>query len=317
MAEASGEVLVFIDDDITVDDRWVRTYERVFEDAEIGAAGGPVETIFPEGSDPGYVRAVMEDGGSGTGHYMPDGGRIAIFQGKAPGHLRGGNMAIRAAAIEDVGDFDVAPGWGKHQIPTEETELSARICAKGYRVWYEPDAHVLHRFQIEKVNWAYLRYWHRGYGRASIIMKDRPSVLGRVIRARGSDAHLDAIQHGRRAGKTTLLRSPRRARSGRRGAHRPAPPPRLTPRRALARLSGQLLRVPFPGPTSRAHAWRVVEEASGPGNHTPRHTPRRSSQERNDVESTAVLQHLTRSDHGTQRSAPTPPSRRGLTPLDN
>lgn len=182
VAEASGEVLVFIDDDITVDDRWVRTYERVFEDAEIGAAGGPVETIFPEGSDPDYVRAVMEDGGSGTGHYMPDGGRIEVVPGKAPGYPRGGNMAIRAAAIEDVGDFDVALGWGKHQIPAEETELFARMCAKGYRVWYEPDAHVLHRFQIEKVNWAYLKRWHRGYGRASIIMKGRPGFAGRVIR---------------------------------------------------------------------------------------------------------------------------------------
>ena len=181
VAEASGEVLVFIDDDITVDDRWVRTYERVFEDAEVGAPAVRWSDL-PGGIRSDYVRAVMEDGGSETGHYMPDGGRIEVFPGKAPGYPRGGNMAIRAAAIEDVGDFDVALGWGKHQIPAEETELFARMCAKGYRVWYEPDAHVLHRFQIEKVNWAYLKRWHRGYGRASIFMKGRPGFAGRVIR---------------------------------------------------------------------------------------------------------------------------------------
>jgi len=182
VAEARGEVLVFIDDDITVDERWVRTYEETFRDGSVAAAGGPVETIFPEGSDPDYVRAVMADGGSGTGHYMPDGGRAEVFPGRDPGYPRGGNMAIRAAAIEDVGDFDVALGWGKHQIPAEETELFARMCAAGHRIWYVPEAHVLHRFQIEKVNWAYLKRWHRGYGRASVIMKGRPSAGRRLLR---------------------------------------------------------------------------------------------------------------------------------------
>ncbi len=180
--EARGEVLVFIDDDITVDQRWVRTYEETFEDRSVAAAGGPVETIFPEGSDADYVRAVMADGGSGTGHYMPEGGRAEVFPGRAPGYPRGGNMAIRAAAIEDVGEFDVALGWGKHQIPAEETELFSRMCAAGHRIWYVPEAHVLHRFQIEKVNWAYLKRWHRGYGRASVIMKGRTSAGRRLLR---------------------------------------------------------------------------------------------------------------------------------------
>ncbi len=182
VAEAQGEVLVFIDDDITVDERWVRTYEEIFRDGSVAAAGGPVETIFPEGSDPDYVRAVMADGGSGTGHYMPDAGRAEVFPGREPGYPRGGNMAIRAAAIEEVGDFNVALGWGKHQIPAEETELFARMCAAGHRIWYVPEAHVLHRFQIEKVNWAYLKRWHRGYGRASVIMKGRPSAGRRLLR---------------------------------------------------------------------------------------------------------------------------------------
>jgi len=113
---------------------------------------------------------------------MPDGGRAEVFPGRDPGYPRGGNMAIRAAAIEDVGDFDVALGWGKHQIPAEETELFARMCAAGHRIWYVPEAHVLHRFQIEKVNWAYLKRWHRGYGRASVIMKGRPSAGRRLLR---------------------------------------------------------------------------------------------------------------------------------------
>lgn len=182
VAEAQGEVLVFIDDDITVDERWVRTYEEIFRDGSVAAAGGPVETIFPEGSDPDYVRAVMADGGSGTGHYMPDAGRAEVFPGREPGYPRGGNMAIRAAAIEEVGDFNVALGWGKHQIPAEETELFARMCAAGHRIWYVPEAQVLHRFQIEKVNWAYLKRWHRGYGRASVIMKGRPSAGRRLLR---------------------------------------------------------------------------------------------------------------------------------------
>ena len=56
------------------------------------------------------------------------------------------------------------------------------MCAAGHRIWYVPEAHVLHRFQIEKVNWAYLKRWHRGYGRASVIMKGRPSAGRRLLR---------------------------------------------------------------------------------------------------------------------------------------
>ena len=181
VAEARGEVLVFIDDDITVDERWVRTYEETFRDGSVAAAGGPVETIFPEGSDPDYVRAVMADGA----RHWPLHARRGPSRGlprprtRLPARREHGDGA---AAIEDVGDFDVALGWGKHQIPAEETELFARMCAAGHRIWYVPEAHVLHRFQIEKVNWAYLKRWHRGYGRASVIMKGRPSAGRRLLR---------------------------------------------------------------------------------------------------------------------------------------
>lgn len=169
--EASGDVLVFIDDDITVGDTWVETYERVFRDPDVAAAGGPVVNVFPEGSDEGFVRAVMNDGGSGTGHFAPGCGRTEVHPGQSPGYPRGGNMAMRAAALDSVGEFNVELGWGKRQIPAEETELFARMCASGQRIWFEPGAHVLHRYQLEKVDWGYLCRWHRGYGRASVMMR--------------------------------------------------------------------------------------------------------------------------------------------------
>lgn len=177
IAAARGDVLVFIDDDISISPSWVRAMEEGFGRAEVHAMGGPVETIFPEGADRDYVAAVMEDGGTVTGNFMPTSPACEVTAKGPLGYPRGGNMAMRREAVERAGGFNPVLGWGQRQIPGEETDLFTRMLAQGSRVWFDPRAHVLHRIQLEKLNWEYLGRWHRGYGRASVMMKGRLGLL--------------------------------------------------------------------------------------------------------------------------------------------
>jgi glucosyl-dolichyl phosphate glucuronosyltransferase len=180
LAEARGEVLVYIDDDITTSPGWVRAIEARFDQKDLVAMGGPVRTIFPPGSDQGYVAAAMADGGAGTGDYQP-GGPAREVQGNL-GYPRGGNMAILRRALFELGGFDHELGWGKRQVPGEETDLFNRMLANGGRIWFDPDAGVDHRLQADKVSWDYLRGWHRGYGRASVLMKSRRGLSRAILK---------------------------------------------------------------------------------------------------------------------------------------
>lgn len=202
---ARGDVLVFIDDDISLSPSWVHAMEEGFGRAEVHALGGPVETIFPEGADRDYVAAVMGDGGTGTGNFMPTSPACEITGKGRVGFPRGGNMAMRREAVERAGGFNPVLGWGKRQIPGEETDLFTRMLAQGSRIWFDPRAQVLHRIQLEKLNWEYLGRWHRGYGRASVIMKGRLGLLMKVLKI------LDQVLTWMRYASLTLLPRARRS----------------------------------------------------------------------------------------------------------
>jgi glycosyltransferase involved in cell wall biosynthesis len=176
--EASGAVLVFLDDDIAVRVGWFRAYEHCFQDPEASGGGGPVHPHFPKCAATDYVRAVMADRCGSTGYY--DLGTVPLVLNLAmQGAPRGGNMALTASVLQRVGPFRTTLGWGREQVPGEETDLFARCAKIGSSVRYLPDAAVDHYLQPEKVGWDYLRTWHIGYGRASVRMRPR---LGPLMR---------------------------------------------------------------------------------------------------------------------------------------
>ncbi len=170
--EAGGDVLVYLDDDVTVRKGWFLALETEFSDSSIDAAGGPVFPHFPNNAPTDYVRAVTGDRCGSTGLY--DLGADALELSAALGAPRGANMALRASLLERVGRFQTSLGWGREQLPGEETDLFVRCFRLGARVRYSPAMAVDHFLQADKVGWDYLRRWHIGYGRASVRMRPRP-----------------------------------------------------------------------------------------------------------------------------------------------
>jgi GT2 family glycosyltransferase len=133
IAESRGEVVVLVDDDLTVEARYLDAVERFFsEHPQFAAMAGrilPAED--PEakvGTNWMYLDLPIFDRGD---HVV-----------EVPGVL-GANMAFRRSALDAVGLFDerLGPGAAGHE---EETEMSQRLRRKGLRIGYAPDAVVYH-----------------------------------------------------------------------------------------------------------------------------------------------------------------------------
>ncbi len=133
IAEARGEILVFLDDDVIAAPSYLDAVEAFFaEHPEFAAMKGrilPVEDARAKAGDQWvYLDLPIVDHGE----------EVIEVRG-----VLGANMAFRAAVLRQVGPFDerLGPGAGGHE---EETEMSVRSRRAGYRIGYAPRALVYH-----------------------------------------------------------------------------------------------------------------------------------------------------------------------------
>ncbi|HTW87766.1 MAG TPA: glycosyltransferase [Candidatus Binataceae bacterium] len=165
--QARGEILAFLDDDVTACADYIAQVGHFFARyPEFAAMKGRVraqeDPVKVAGRNAVYLDLPLVDHGDKV---------IEV-----PGVL-GVNMAFRAAALQRVGPFDerLGPGAGGHE---EETEMSARLRRAGYRIGYAPGAIVFHEVDPARADPArYIRIAHeRGRCR---VMHEHHS-LGRV-----------------------------------------------------------------------------------------------------------------------------------------
>jgi glycosyltransferase involved in cell wall biosynthesis len=183
IANARGEILAFVDDDVTVETRWLGNLTTGLLSGEWAGTAGrilPAQTFTP----PPWLS--WEDCG---GAFRPDplGILCAHFDwGDQPRDLDlehlpyGANMAFRRSAFEKCGGFrlDLGPR-PKSQIRGEDVEFARRVIRAGERLRYEPSAVVYHPVPQGRISKEFFLSWWFDYGRASIIERgDRPDALG-------------------------------------------------------------------------------------------------------------------------------------------
>jgi glucosyl-dolichyl phosphate glucuronosyltransferase len=141
IAQASGEILVFLDDDLVVAPGYVEAVEVFFDQyREFAAMKGRILPAEDPEKKVGPMAAYLD---------LPiaDHGEEVI---EVRGVL-GASMAFRADAIKQVGPFDerLGPGAGGHE---EETEMSQRLRRAGFRIGYAPKALVYHEVDPSRAN---------------------------------------------------------------------------------------------------------------------------------------------------------------------
>ena len=176
--EAKGEILAFMDDDVTVDPRWLDHLTAPLHSGEWAGSGGrtiPTQTFIP----PDWLAA--------DGPYSMMGILYAHFDlGDKPCELDrapyGTNMAFRKQMFATYGFFrtDLGPSSNKEiPRPNEDCEFGRRLMAAGERLRYVPSAVVYHPPPENRIQKAYFLTWWFDYGRAMVREWGRgPAVLG-------------------------------------------------------------------------------------------------------------------------------------------
>lgn len=165
MQAATGTIFAFMDDDIEPSSGWLAAFWRCAQETGADAVTG---RVLPKWTSPRPAwltdEALQITGGFGSLGCIDYGDRRLRRQ-DAPGRkLRwvGGNVAMRRAAAERVG------GWDVRMIRAQDTDYYWRSVRAGLVIVYEPLAVAAHRLGGERMTPAYFRQWRHRTGRYDI-----------------------------------------------------------------------------------------------------------------------------------------------------
>jgi GT2 family glycosyltransferase len=137
---ASGEVLVFLNNDTLPQPGWLAPLVRQLrDDPSAGAVGGKL--VYADGTLQEAGGVIFSDGSGynfGRHDAHPNGPLYSFV--REVDYCSGALLAIRRSVFRDVGGFDVrfSPAY------YEDTDLCFRLREKGYRVYYQPESAVVH-----------------------------------------------------------------------------------------------------------------------------------------------------------------------------
>lgn len=174
--EAKGDVLAFMDDDVTVEPTWLQNLTRPLQGAQWAGVGG---RILPEWLCPIPAWVPLEER-----HVL---GLFALFdRGLEAGALReapfGTNMAFRRTMFEKYNGFrsDLGPRPGS-EIRGEDTEFGRRLLQAGEQLWYEPSAIVYHPVPPSRLQKKYFLAWWFDKARSDFFEFGIPKETRRLI----------------------------------------------------------------------------------------------------------------------------------------
>ena len=165
IAEAKGEIIVFLDCDASAEPDWLYFLVTAMEEQDAAAVGGP--NLSPPGD--GFV-AQCVDRSPGNPTHVLIGDELAE-------HVPGCNMAFRKEALEAIGGFDAV-----HRAAGDDVDVCWKLLARGERIAFSPGGFVWHHRRATVR--AFLRQ-QRGYGFAEGHLKrtypGRFNVFGHLV----------------------------------------------------------------------------------------------------------------------------------------
>jgi glycosyltransferase involved in cell wall biosynthesis len=189
IAEATGEVVAFLDDDVVVDGGWLRAMRRAW--AENPDAGCVTGLVLPMALDTeaqvlfelrgGFRRGFrpLRYGATryGERHYPMGAGRFGA----------GANMSLRRELVQALGGFDEALDTGRPLPGGGDLDIFYRVLRSGATLVYEPQAAVRHEHRREMAVLA-RQYYTWGLGFAAYVVKSmradpaaRPRFRGMLV----------------------------------------------------------------------------------------------------------------------------------------
>ena len=199
---ATGEILLFVDDDVVVRDGWLQRIVDGYSDGVVGVGGSEVKT-----RPPGILRRLwFKLNGNASGRVTRGGQVISNFSAKTltvqqVDCLAGANMSFRRDEFFRVGGFDEMFGGNAYR---EETDLCVRLSKNGLLL-FQPSAVVDHHEDASGGNSSKdLRDWNYWYHRNNSYFFFKDLYDGSLVhRVRHSAIEL-ALASGRSLSQRSL-----------------------------------------------------------------------------------------------------------------
>ncbi len=167
IAGASGEWILFLDDDVRVPPQWASRLVAGLERLSAEAGGGRVDPTWPPklprwvATDPARIERIVF-----VQYELGSASRVLDPVDPTP---VGCNMAFRREVLATHGGFMTTLGHtGRRLMGGDDAEMFARLRAAGTRLGYVADAAVTHPVSPDRLTLGYLlrrRYWE-GFGAA-------------------------------------------------------------------------------------------------------------------------------------------------------
>jgi GT2 family glycosyltransferase len=148
VAEATGEVVAFADDDVMVDPGWLRALAAAFgtDEAVAAVTGLVLPAELQTEAQVLFERYRSFGRGFTPRRVAPEGtGALASRFGAAGDYGTGANMAFRRSLFTRIGAFDPALDVGTPTRGGGDLDMFFRVLKEGHVLVYEPRAIVRHR----------------------------------------------------------------------------------------------------------------------------------------------------------------------------
>ncbi|MEU7039965.1 glycosyltransferase family 2 protein [Streptomyces varsoviensis] len=122
VAESTGEIIAFLDDDAVAERDWLRRFADAYADPRVMAVGGRTAPVWESRRRPAWFPEEFDWVVGCTYRGLPP-GRVRVR------NVLGGNASFRRAAFEAAGGFACGIGRNGDRLPLgcEETELCIRL----------------------------------------------------------------------------------------------------------------------------------------------------------------------------------------------
>lgn len=164
LAEAKGEILAFLDDDVWVEREWLKSLIETYKREPADLLAGRVTLWWEAVSEPSWSSLSVEQLLSRL-----DYGERIIELEKAK--VAGANFSFKREVVERIGGF--AAGLdraGEDLLSGGDTEFAARALASGFRLFYAPNMAVRHWIPPHRMSVQYLSKLARSRGRTRVAL---------------------------------------------------------------------------------------------------------------------------------------------------
>jgi GT2 family glycosyltransferase len=151
---ASGDIVIFLDDDVKINEQFIPTHLSLYDNPKIGGTTGHITVVNPEKNDnivfknslslKSVLKSIFFFFIRNKASYVSRLGVISNFSGTKKLYADTGigcNLAFRREIFERCGCFDV--NYTGNAI-REDTDMCLRIRRAGYKIIYHPQASLIH-----------------------------------------------------------------------------------------------------------------------------------------------------------------------------